>query len=291
MTVFQPVQKTLLTDDGVTIAYQTAGTPGRHAIVLANGLGGRMATWTRIAEYFANDYQIISWDHRGFFDSSRPGSPEHMDIPCHADDLRRVMQEAGVEQAVVFGWSMGTQIVLEFYRRHPGACRGMVLVNGTYGRENGIGGHVHHRFTIDTLAAALAFTNPVLRGFVRMANAFPYSLPVMKRLGFTAETIDAEILDRVKKDLTSIDFETFGRMLQYMSRHSIKDLLPTIAVPTLVISSCRDRLAPCGKTRLMQEMIPGSELLEVKLGTHYAPLEFPELINLRIEKFFQKHGF
>jgi hypothetical protein len=37
----------------------------------------------------------------------------------------------------------------------------------------------------------------------------------------------------------------------------------------------------------MAERIPGAELMMVPLGTHTAPLEYKELVELRIERFLR----
>ena len=49
------------------------------------------------------------------------------------DDLNRVMDAAGIEQAVLFGHSMGVQVALEFHRRYAHRVKGLVLICGSYG--------------------------------------------------------------------------------------------------------------------------------------------------------------
>jgi pimeloyl-ACP methyl ester carboxylesterase len=40
----------------------------------------------------------------------------------------------------------------------------------------------------------------------------------------------------------------------------------------------------------MARRIRGAELLIVPGGTHFVAVEYPELLNLRIEKFFREHA-
>jgi pimeloyl-ACP methyl ester carboxylesterase len=61
---------------------------------------------------------------------------------------------------------------------------------------------------------------------------------------------------------------------------SLRTLLPKVKVPTLLIASSKDALAPVQKD--VQQMIPGSKLVEIKDGGVYVtrtmPKEFAECI-------------
>jgi hypothetical protein len=41
----------------------------------------------------------------------------------------------------------------------------------------------------------------------------------------------------------------------------------------------------------MARQIPRAEILVVRGGTHYTAVEFPELVSLRIERFYREHRF
>jgi pimeloyl-ACP methyl ester carboxylesterase len=58
----------------------------------------------------------------------------------------------------------------------------------------------------------------------------------------------------------------------------------------LVITGDRDPFTPRQLSQQMARRIPGGEILVVRGATHYAMIEYPELVNLRIEKFFREHG-
>jgi len=56
-------------------------------------------------------------------------------------------------------------------------------------------------------------------------------------------------------------------------------------VPTLIVAGTDDTFTPYWLSEEMHARIRGSELLTVPGGTHVAPIEHPELITLRLEKF------
>src|SRR5258708_11079042 len=123
--------------DGTQIAYATAGRwddPSSTAIVLANGLGGTAVAWTHQVGHLADRYRFVTWDYRGLFHSGRPRDPNAFGVDRHVEDLFVILEKLGVEQAVLMGWSMGVQVSLEALRRRPSLARGLVLLNGTFGR-------------------------------------------------------------------------------------------------------------------------------------------------------------
>jgi pimeloyl-ACP methyl ester carboxylesterase len=85
-----------------------------------------------------------------------------------------------------------------------------------------------------------------------------------------------------------MDPRLFLGMLKNASEHSAWDHLPRIHIPTLIVAGTRDTFTPYWLSEEMHDRIPGSEILTVPGGTHVATIEHPELITLRLEKFFAR---
>jgi hypothetical protein len=82
-----------------------------------------------------------------------------------------------------------------------------------------------------------------------------------------------------------MDIGLFLTMLRYANDHSAKPYLKDIRVPTLIFAGDKDKLTPIAVQKRMHNQIPGSEMQILPLGTHTAPIEHPDLICLRLEKF------
>jgi pimeloyl-ACP methyl ester carboxylesterase len=82
-----------------------------------------------------------------------------------------------------------------------------------------------------------------------------------------------------------VDLNIFLSLVQSMDRHDAWEFLPEIDLPALVIAAEKDTFTPPRLAEQMAERIPGAELMMVRGASHAAPIELPELINLRIEKF------
>ena len=87
--------------------------------------------------------------------------------------------------------------------------------------------------------------------------------------------------------LAEMDIGLFLTMLRFANEHSARPYLSDIRVPTLIFAGDRDKLTPLAVQKRMHELIPGSQLQVLPEGTHTAPIEHPDLICLRLEKFLR----
>ena len=78
-------------------------------------------------------------------------------------------------------------------------------------------------------------------------------------------------------------------MLGHAAEHSCEDILHKIDVPVLIVAGEHDTFTPVWLSEKMHCEIPDSEMLMVPDGTHTAPIELPELVCLRLEKWLGTH--
>lgn len=280
--------------DGVEIAYHLAGEPGAPWVVLLNGMGGHHAAFRGQIEYLGDRYRFITWDYRGLYGSGRP-SPDvdaAYTIDRHAADLEAVLAAEGVTRASFVGWSLGVQVAFEAYRRTPERIANMVLINGTYGRPldtltplPGTAKVVPP--VLDVLRRAHALAQQVTQKTIARAEAARW----LKRAGFIGPTFDEALFGELVRAFAALDLEPFFRILKVAGAHDAEAILSAIEVPVLVIAGDHDLFTPRELAQQMARRIPESEVLIVPRGTHYVPVEFPELVSLRIERFFRARGY
>jgi pimeloyl-ACP methyl ester carboxylesterase len=186
------------------------------------------------------------------------------------------------------GHSLGVQVALEEYRRHPDKVVGLVLICGSYGK---ITATFKGTAILDLILPKLVDT--VIR-HQNIARAIWSRVPpeIALRIALKAGDIDP---DRINRDdilpylqhMTHVDLPMFLRMLRAAGEHSAEDLLPNVRVPTLVIAGERDSFTPPFLAEKMAETIPDAELLMLKRGTHVASLEQHERVDARILEFLR----
>jgi pimeloyl-ACP methyl ester carboxylesterase len=88
--------------------------------------------------------------------------------------------------------------------------------------------------------------------------------------------------------MARIDVRLFLEMLAAAGRHSARELLDRIDVPTLIVSGDRDGFTPAHLSEEMHRLIRASELHVVQNGSHTAPIERPAEVTERIASFLRK---
>jgi pimeloyl-ACP methyl ester carboxylesterase len=286
--------------DGTELAaYEAGGGPG-PTIVLANGLGGNIATWRYFLSEFAPSHRIVSWDYRGLYQSAPTAGGNDYTVSTQADDLRAVLDHFGVERAFCVGWSMGVQVSFEFYRHHPERVLGMGLINGTYGRPFAtafvpvLGKSPLFPMipailrAVETVAHLAEPVQPLAEKVARSRLA----LRTLQTVGLVNRSLAEDVFLELAGEVAKLDMPRYMATLNSLGDHCAQALLPHVAVPALIITGDRDLFTPVDQSREMAARIPAAELMVIPSGTHYTPLEFPELIHLRVHKFLRERlGF
>jgi pimeloyl-ACP methyl ester carboxylesterase len=275
--------------DGTRIVYHVVGEGS--PMLLANGLGGTYIAWRHLYNYFSDRFQFFSWDYRGTYRSSAPDNPERLRMEDHVRDALCLCEREGITSAVWASWSMGVQLSLEIYRHAPDLFRALILLNGTYGNAFDTAFGWKGSATILPAGASLAqrIALPLSlagRAVVRW-NGF---IRLLKKTGLVGATLDEEIFKDLAREFATLDVRSYMTIFKSLGHHSAKDVLAKIGVPVLVISGDRDPFTPRKVAEKMARRIPGAEICVIPGGTHYAPVEYPELVNLRIEKFLREKG-
>jgi pimeloyl-ACP methyl ester carboxylesterase len=285
----QPEEGHVPSFDGTRIYYRAEGRG--FPLVACNGVLCSIGYWVYFRGFFRSRCRVVVWDYRGHGGSEPPTHLSRVSIGAYCLDLEAVLDRLGVEKAVLLGHSMGVQVILEFYRRHPERVAGLIPVCGTA---------AHASRTFYGMRWMERVVPPILRFGERHADPVSRVLkPLLRswipdplaRLGGAIHPIlcPRQIMEDYFRHMASLDFRLALRALLAMEEHAADEVLQTVAVPTLVIAGEKDRLTPL---RVMEELwrrIPDAELLVVPRGTHTALVENPLLMNLRIELFLRDH--
>lgn len=277
--------------DGHRLWYGISGNlegPG-VPIVCANGIGCSIYFWKYIQAYFGANAPILVWDYRGHGESDVPADPRVTLGQC-ADDMQTVMREAGLSKAVVVGHSMGSQVVLEFYKRYPELTAGIVPLLGGYGRTLDTFFDSSLPKRIFPFIHGVATAAPELLGRLTELALNPgLAFEVAHRLGIiNGAFADPRDMTDYFKHISRVPVDLFFHLAKSAGEHTCEDILGAIEVPVLIIGGEHDKFTPLWLSEAMHKAIPGSEMLIIREGSHAAIIEHPELINLRLEKFIRE---
>jgi len=263
-------------------------------IVLVNGLGGNLIAWRHLVKTLAPRHRIATWDYRGLYASrfdaaTRAGAARGevaLGPAAHADDALRVLDSLGIERAVFIGWSMGVQLNLELARIAPERMAGAIMICGAPGRAVattvlGKAGLKMIPPAMDLFRVAAERYAPWLGRVVGSATL----LQVAKAVGAVAPSLDDKLAAEIVHDYVRLDFDIYNKILMSLGDHDARDILAGLNLPTMIVAGTRDAMTPLALSREMARTIPDSELVIVKGGSHYLPIEFPEALNEAVVRF------
>ncbi|MBI2066538.1 MAG: alpha/beta hydrolase [Deltaproteobacteria bacterium] len=272
--------------DGTKIHFQSVGQ-GSPPIVCCNGLSVSTFFWVYLEKHFEQFQQVVTWDYRGHGQSSLNEHTKNYSIQALVKDLEAVLEALKIKKAIFAGHSMGSQVMFEFYRRHPKRVAGMISCFG-------YPGHPMDSFF------NLRFSPLIFRLVYFLGTQFPKQATAISRfflanpLSFWAGgllkvmntgMIERKYAEQYIEHVLSRDPLLFPTLLKSSQENSADDILKKIKVPTLILGGELDQFTPAWISKKMHRLIPNSEILMIHKATHAALVEQPELVNLRIEKF------
>lgn len=293
----------IITPDGAKLVVRSYSHKNAHKIplILNDGIGCAGFAWKYFIDHFKKDHPIIHWNYRGHGESTMGENGASVDMYRIAVDLSQVVSTLKIKNMILCGHSMGVQVALEAQYHLKNKIAGLVLLCGGPGNPGEYWHGSFQRYGKSTLGN-LAMKNTIL-GIA--ANLQQYSQVLKPIWSYTLPSRLIFELTRLFEvdgtrtnwrdfspyfaDLGRMNPQVFGLFLDAVARHSAKDILPDIAIPTLLVAADRDTFTPAWVVEDMHIAIPKSEFFVVKEGTHIAPIEHPELLNLRVEKFFNTH--
>ena len=290
-------ERRVVADDGTPIGY-TFRNPGGHRIpiLFANGWSCSDAYWGKLLPLLEElGHPCLLPDTRGHGRSGLPRTPgrgarnlsiDDVSMVRIARDLVTVLDDAGVDQALVVGHSMGVQTSLEVYRQIPDRVSGLVLIAGTaanpaktfYGTSLG-----DHLFPL--VAAAVRAVPEILTpawATIGPATVGHFAARLAKAAGPRATRED---LHPYLLHLKSVDPPVVVLMAAAMREHDATDLLPQITAPTLIAAAGADPFTPARCSEAMHHAIAGSELIAFAGAGHTLPIEEPVALAAAIEDF------
>ncbi|BAU29753.1 pimeloyl-ACP methyl ester carboxylesterase [Aneurinibacillus soli] len=113
--------------NGISLAYHEEGQG--EAVVFLHGFCGSSAYWERIVPELSRTFRVITPDLRGHGASAVSTGTYSMDLL--ADDIAGLLKALNLEQAYVFGHSLGGYVTLALADNHPELVKGFGLIHST----------------------------------------------------------------------------------------------------------------------------------------------------------------
>ena len=247
-----PVVRSVLAT-GLEVAYERAGSGPLMVFVHGAAEDGRV--WERQLAALADEFTVVAWDEPGAGRSA--DVPDGFTLGDYADCLAALIESIGLGPAQVAGCSWGGTLALELYRRHPERVASLILADTYAGWKGSLSAdEVRSR---DIGLRALLATHP-----------FDPVLP-----GLFAGEPPAESVALLQAMAADVRPDSMRLALSLMVEADLHDVLPTIAVPTLLVWGELDARSPTSIARTFQRAIPAAKLVVIAGAGHASHLERP----------------
>lgn len=257
-----------VTSGDVAINYTDTGSGTPLLLVHAFPLNSQM--WEPQIEALSDRFRLIAPDLRGFGGSDAPDDRAQYTVELFADDLKAVLDDAGVDQAVVCGLSLGGYVAFAFLRKYRSNVKALVLADTR--PEADAPENITKRTGQQDMVAS--------EGTAGLIEALPGAL-----LGEPTREKKPDVVAHAKALMDNPAAGFIGALEAMKQRPDSTADMAGIDLPTLIIVGENDGLTPPELSRNMHEHIGGSTLVVLPEAGHLSNLESPEAFNGALAEF------
>ena len=239
------------------------------------GLGLSGGAWWRTVAALSRDFRVITFDNRGV-GRSRGLTPAYT-TEALADDAVAVLDAVGVDDAHVYGLSLGGMVAQQRALRHPRRVRSLVLGATTPGGRLA-------RLADDEVMAFFGNRSKLSREEAAWAS-------VVYNYGRRCRD---EHADRIAEDIRrrlayNFDEAAYQAQLMAAALHNCASRLNRIGVPALVIHGEEDRVVPVENAHLIASRLRHARLHLLPRTGHLYTTEMPEA-DVEVARFLKALG-
>jgi pimeloyl-ACP methyl ester carboxylesterase len=253
--------------NSITIAYndQGVGLP----IVFLHAFPLNRTMWVAQENALSSQFRIITIDLRGHGESDAPLWRYTLDQS--ADDVRALLDQLEIKQALFAGLSMGGYILFVLYREYAERVKGLILADTRAQPDTAEG--KNGRFQM----AQTAYK----KGPAAIAD-----LMIPKLLSPSTIQSKPEIVRAVRKMIEGNQISGIaGDLMAMAERPDSVPLLKQVTCPTQIIVGELDQATPPTDATLMANQIPNARLAIIPDAAHLTNLEQPAAFNKIVTTF------
>ncbi len=250
------------------IGYQRAGDG--PPLVLLHGLLTDGRQWRRQIAGLCDQFSVVAWDAPGCGASTDPS--EQYRMADYADCLAAFIVALELDQPHVLGLSFGGALALELYRRHPRIPRTLVLASAYAGWA----GSLTAQDTEQRLQQALREAEQPPERFV------PTWIPAL-----LTQSASSDLVNEITAIMSEFHPVGLRCMAHSLAESDLRDVLPHIDVPTLLLHGDADVRSPLSVAQDLHARITNSQLVVIPGVGHLANVQAPDRFNAATRAFLR----
>jgi pimeloyl-ACP methyl ester carboxylesterase len=255
----------------IRIAYTQAGH-GPPLVLLHGGMEDNRS-WRQQIDSLSDEFTVFAWDAPGCGQSS--DVPESWRMSNYADALAGWLNKITLKRSHLLGLSWGSSLALEFYHRYPNIPLSLILASAYAGWKGSL---------------------PPDEVATRLENILAsVNLPLEEVVESWLSVLNRPLPGELIHELTTIWGDNSGRShpggfratAYSMAEADLRDVLPQIQIPTLLLYGELDQRSPLKVANDLLRLIPLAKLTIIPQAGHLANAEAPEEFNRHVRCFLR----
>ncbi len=262
--------------------YWTAGPAEGHVIVCIHGFRGTHHGLNDIAG-FLPEYRLIIPDLPGF-GRSEPLATAYHTIDAYGHWLQAFVQTLSLENIILLGHSMGSQVVAQALQRDPTVAKRVIFINPI----------AEAATNLDQVKLA-----PVRAGVWLAAHAMPQRLgDTLLRHPWPTTVISRLMVTTHRQPLRRIIHQyhrrymnqfahprQFAQLMSSSLKHGVVPVADKLTMPVLILAGDNDNIAPLSGQQRLTGRLELSQLVTLKGVGHLIHYERPAEAATHIKRF------
>lgn len=260
-------------------------------VVISNGLGTPPTAWPTVVRN-GGGFRVATWYYRGTGGGERPLDESRIAIEDHVADMLALMDNEGIDRALVACWSLGVNVGFEFARAHPERVAGLMAVAGVPGGTfRAMFGplRVPRRFRHDLGVAGARLGRKIGPAITWVADHVPLNRAtanVINHSGLVLPAAKSERLIPALQEFREHDFRWYFSLAVAAAGHEPMDLA-FVQVPVTLVAGRYDVLTSMHDMVEAASRIPHAEL-HLLPGSHFLPLEYPDQLAAELRRLAER---
>jgi non-heme chloroperoxidase len=265
--------------EGVTLSVQEWGNPNGTPILFAHAYGTSHLAWLpQIQSELANEFRLITFDHRGHGESDKPLSPDSYNRrDLFADDIQAIVTHLNLNKFILVAWSMSGVLFGDYLTKYgDNKLLGLVLVAAA----NKLGSEFF------ASQAGAAFGNPNTQGI--------FSENLFEQIGgwnALNSYLATDQMNQDTKDLilaTSMLMPVVARGTIVMRDENYLPLYQKLNAPIFLVHAQTDQIVLASASDQLKAIRPDVRETRYLTGGHAPHWEYSEQFNQELTAFLHQ---
>ncbi|MGA5898362.1 3-oxoadipate enol-lactonase [Streptomyces venetus] len=234
--------------------HRAEGSPSAPPLLLGPSLGTSYALWDKVAPELSVTHRVVRWDLPGHGGSAAGLVRAGATVGDLAGLVLALADSLDIERFAYAGVSLGGAVGLHLAVHHPQRLSSLAVICSS-AHFNGAHPWEERAALVRREGLAELAENADARWFTS---------------GFT--------VPELVQDHRDADPDAYAACCDALAAFDLRDRLPDIRVPCLLVAGRDDPATPPAHLREIADAVPGAALVEIPGASHLAPAQCPEAV-------------